>query len=150
MLTRPCCCCYACCRELRVHLDDLIGPLSHAFVPEQQSMSTADGPIHSAGNRGIEHVVPIGVQQALATARNSYPRDRLVWSLQRLVELGLANAYDAGESAAGRGAAARRRQLCAVLGLGKCTGAQLVAMLNRFLDEETVDAALAGLSSGVH
>lgn len=109
-------------------------------------MSVTDGPVHAAGNRGIEHVVPTGVQQALAKSIDSYPRDRAVWSLQRLVDLGLANAYDAGELAAGRGAAARRRQLCAVLGLGRCTGAQLVTILNRFFDEETVEAALAGLN----
>ena len=38
-------------RELRLHLDDIMGPLHHAFVPEQQGTAERDGPVHAAGNR---------------------------------------------------------------------------------------------------
>lgn len=130
-----------------MHLDNIIGPLYHAFVPEQQGMSTLDGPVHTAGNRGIEHVVPEGVQHALTNKRQSYPADRTVWSMDLLIKMGLANAYDAGELAAGRGAAARRRRLCAVLGLGRCTGSQLVAMLNKFFSVGTVEAAMVVMNA---
>jgi len=132
-------------RELRLHLDQLMGPIHHAFVPEQQGTSDTDGPVHAAGNRGIEHVVPVGVQTALADAQRSWPRDRVVWRLEDLQRLGLANAFDAGHEGLVRGAggaAARRRQLCALLGLGKCSAAQLVTALNRFFSEDQVQAAL--------
>jgi 5S rRNA maturation endonuclease (ribonuclease M5) len=138
-------------RELRLHLDDTLTPLTplhHAFVPEQQGTSDTDGPVHAAGNRGIEHVVPVGVQQALAVAAPSWPRDRAVWGLADLQRLGLANAFDAGHEGVVRGpggAAARRRQLCALLGLGRCSAAQLVTALNRFFSEEQLAAALAQL-----
>jgi 5S rRNA maturation endonuclease (ribonuclease M5) len=138
-------------RELRCHLDDIMGPLHHAFVPEQQGTSDSDGPVHAAGNRGIEHVVPVGVQQALAAAQPSWPRDRAVWGLEDLQRLQLANAFDAGHEGVVRGpggAAARRRQLCALLGLGKCSAAQLLSTLNRFFSEDQLKAALQQLDSG--
>lgn len=71
--------------------------------------------------------------------------------MARLQEQRLVNAFDEGEAAAvgPGGAAARRRQLCALLGLGRCTGAQLTAMLNRFFDEATVEAAVAQLPGPV-
>lgn len=145
-------------RELRGHLDDIIGGedytpglCHHAFVPEQQGTSTSDSSNHAAGNRGIEHVVPVGVQHALARARPSWPKDRAVWGLEDLQRLQLANAFDAGHEGVVRGpggAAARRRQLCALLGLGRCTAAQLLAALNRYFSEEDVEAALAQLQQG--
>jgi hypothetical protein len=136
-------------RELRCHLDDMIGPLHHAFVPEEQGTSTRDGPVHEAGNRGIEHVVPVGVQLALSEAAPSWPKGRAVWSLEDLQTLQLCNAFDAGQGVAqgSGGAAARRRQLCALLGLGRCTAAQLLAVLNRFFSEERVAAALQQLDA---
>jgi 5S rRNA maturation endonuclease (ribonuclease M5) len=135
-------------RELRIHLDDAIGPLHHAFVPEQQGSSSTDGPVHAAGNRGIEHVVPVGVQLALSRAAPSWPKDRAVWSLEDLQALQLCNAFDAGVEAL-VGAAARRRQLCALLGLGRCTAGQLVVVLNRFFSEEQLAAALQQLDAEV-
>lgn len=138
-------------RELRLHLDDTLAPLTtlhHAFVPEQAGTSDADGPVHAAGNRGIEHVVPLGVQQALAVAAPSWPRDRAVWGLADLQRLALANAFDAGHEGVVRGpggAAARRRRLGALLGLGRCSAAQLVTALNRFFSEEQLAAALQQL-----
>lgn len=137
-------------RELRCHLDDIMGPLHHAFVPEQQGTSDRNGPVHAAGNRGIEHVVPVGVQQALAAAAPSWPKERAVWGLEDLHRLNLANAYDAGHEGVVRGpggAAARRRQLCALLGLGRCTAAQLLSALNRFFSEEQLQAALQQLEA---
>lgn len=155
-------------RELRVHLDDILQSvgargrgsssstgapsalLHHAFVPEQQGTSDVDGPVHAAGNRGIEHVVPVGVQQALTSAKPSWPKERAVWGLADLQRLQLANAFDAGHEGVVRGpggAAARRRQLCALLGLGKCSAAQLVTALNRFFSEEEVEEALASLEA---
>jgi 5S rRNA maturation endonuclease (ribonuclease M5) len=137
-------------RELRGHLDDLIAPLHHAFVPEQQGTSDTDGPLHSAGNRGIEHVVPLGVQRALAAAQPSWPKDRAVWGPEDLQRLQLANAFDAGHEGVVRGpggAAARRRQLCALLGLGRCTAAQLLGALNRYFSEEQLEAALQQLDA---
>lgn len=65
-------------RELRLHLEAAIGPLSHAFVPEPAAAAQQDGLVHAAGNRGVEHVVPTGVQRALAAARQSYPAGRQV------------------------------------------------------------------------
>jgi 5S rRNA maturation endonuclease (ribonuclease M5) len=65
-------------RELRLHLEAAMGPLLHAFVPEPDAAAQVDGPVHGIGNRGIEHVVPTGVQQALQGARMSYPADRQV------------------------------------------------------------------------
>lgn len=131
-------------RELRLHLEDAIGPLHHAFVPEQQGTAAADTGVHAAGNRGIEHVVPGGVQRALAAAGPSSQRS--VWSLEWAQQQGLANAFDAGQEARGAGgAAARRRAFCALLGLGRCIAAQLVAALNRFFDEAAVEDALRQL-----
>eukprot|EP00775_Hariotina_reticulata_P007169 gene7169-7383_t len=128
-------------RELRLYLDDVIGPVVHAFVPEAAAASAVDGLVHEAGNRGIEHVVPAGVQEALAHAKLSYGKGRQVWSLERLQEMQLANAYDGSATAVkGRGGAAdRRRRLCAMLGLGRCSAAQLVVVLNRFFDEADVE-----------
>jgi 5S rRNA maturation endonuclease (ribonuclease M5) len=65
-------------RELRLHLEAALGPLLHAFVPEPDAAALVDGPVHGIGNRGIEHVVPTGVQQALNGARMSFPADRQV------------------------------------------------------------------------
>jgi 5S rRNA maturation endonuclease (ribonuclease M5) len=65
-------------RELRLHLAAALGPLLHAFVPEPDAAALVDGPVHGIGNRGIEHVVPGGVQQALSGARMSFPADRQV------------------------------------------------------------------------
>ena len=42
----------------------------------------------------------------------------------------------------------RRRRLCALLGLGRCSGSQLVAALNKYFDEGRVAAALAELDRG--
>ncbi|KAF8068452.1 DEAH4 [Scenedesmus sp. PABB004] len=133
-------------RELRLHLEGAIGPLGHAFVPEPAASAAADGPVHAAGNRGIEHVVPLGVQAALARARPAHPPGRDAWSLERLQAARLANAFDGGAERSA-GAAARRRALCAALGLGRCSAAQLVAMLNRFFDDAEVEAALAALDA---
>jgi hypothetical protein len=134
-------------RELRLYLDDVIGPVVHAFVPEPAAVAAVDGLVHEAGNRGIEHVVPAGVQLALAHAKMSYGKGRQVWTIERLQQLQLANAFDASASAAkGKGGAAdRRRLLCAMLGLGRCTAAQLVAVLNRFFDEADVVPLVARL-----
>ncbi|KAF6250726.1 hypothetical protein COO60DRAFT_1465019 [Scenedesmus sp. NREL 46B-D3] len=136
-------------RELRLHLEAAMGPLLHAFVPEPAAAALVDGPVHGVGNRGIEHVVPVGVQQALKGARLSFAADRQVWGMERLRELRLANAYDDADGVVHGpgGAADRRRQLCALLGLGRCSGAQLLTALNRFFDEETVMAALAQLAT---
>ncbi|WIA10496.1 hypothetical protein OEZ85_010685 [Tetradesmus obliquus] len=136
-------------RELRLHLEAAMGPLLHAFVPEPDAAALVDGPVHGIGNRGIEHVVPIGVQQALQAARSSFPAERQVWSMERLQQLRLVNAFDGAEAVVQGpgGAADRRRQLCAQLGLGRCSGAQLLTALNRFFDEATVDAALAQLGT---
>jgi hypothetical protein len=68
--------------------------------------------------------------------------------MERLRQLRLVNAFDGAEGGVVQGpggAADRRRQLCALLGLGRCSGAQLLTALNRFFDEETVEAALAQL-----
>lgn len=72
-----------------------------------------------------------------------------VWSMERLQQLRLVNAFDGAEAVVQGpgGAADRRRQLCAQLGLGRCSGAQLLTALNRFFDEATVDAALAQLGT---
>jgi hypothetical protein len=69
--------------------------------------------------------------------------------MDRLRELRLANAFDDADAVVHGpgGAADRRRQLCAILGLGRCSGAQLLAALNKFFDEETVEAALARLAT---
>lgn len=136
-------------RELRTHLDNVLGPLLHAFVPEPEGTSALDGAVHTAGNRGVEHVVPTGVQRALTAARLSSPGAVGPWSLERLQAARLANAHDASNSLArgAGGAAARRRALCAQLGLGRCTAAQLVAALNRYFDEEDVSAALVAVDA---
>jgi hypothetical protein len=70
-----------------------------------------------------------------------------VWTLERLRDLRLANAFDDADAVVHGpgGAADRRRQLCALLGLGRCSGAALLKALNRFFDDETVEAALAQL-----
>jgi hypothetical protein len=69
--------------------------------------------------------------------------------MARLREMRLANAFDDADAVVHGpgGAAERRRQLCALLGLGRCSGAQLLAALNRFFDEEAVEAALAQLDT---
>ncbi|KAI8466147.1 MAG: hypothetical protein J3K34DRAFT_524753 [Monoraphidium minutum] len=156
-------------RELRGHLDSVIGPLIaaagppgcllHAFVPEASAVATADGAVHAAGNRGIEHAVPRVLLAALRGAAPSFPPGRAVWDLQRLQELRLARPFDNGGALAGEDAREgrghggeaprdRRRRLCALLGLGRCSGSQLVAALNRYCDEARVEAALAALDAG--
>jgi len=42
----------------------------------------------------------------------------------------------------------KRMRLCAALGLGACTGAQLLAALNRYFSPERVAAALAEADAG--
>lgn len=128
-------------RDLRAYLDDLIGPLKHAFIAEEDCMSAVDGPIHKAGNRGVEHAVPDGIQHALSTAITSFGPCRKEWTLEQLQQLKLVNAFDAPD----RGAATRRRMFCALLGLGDCTGAQLLSALNRYFTLERVQHELAAV-----
>ncbi len=183
-------------RQLRGHLDSVLAPalaardppgpaLLHAFVPEASAMSVLAGPVHAAGNRGIEHAVPKVLVTALRGAAPSHGGARAVWDLRRLQELRLARPFDGG-GVIGRGGGgggddddddegeedgsstavagpgeggsdyerttcpgdeprARRRRLCALLGLGRCTGSQLAAALNQYFSEERVAAALAAL-----
>jgi 5S rRNA maturation endonuclease (ribonuclease M5) len=155
-------------RELRNFLDETLGPeVLHAFIPEKVATSGADTASHEAGNRGIEHVVPRGVQLALQAARGSFPSDRCEFTAAELQERRLVNAWNAASSsssssssssagveAAGsegeveEGAALRRRRLCALLGLGRCQGNQLLDMLNRYVTRERFEEALAELAAG--
>jgi 5S rRNA maturation endonuclease (ribonuclease M5) len=133
-------------RELRTYLDETIGPLKHAFVPEASATSTSDGQIHAAGNRGIEHVVPEGVQTALEEAVCSF-RGRQEFSAAELQDKRLLNAFDQGKGVPDpeQGVAARRRKLCAYLGLGSCRGKELLAALNRYVLRERFESAYAAL-----
>jgi hypothetical protein len=151
-------------RELRNFLDEALGPGTlHAFIPEKDATSAADTASHEAGNRGIEHVVPRGVQLALQAARGSFPADRREFTAAELQERGLANAWNASSSGSGSGSSAaeageseggpegpalRRRRLCALLGLGRCQGSQLLDMLNRYVTRERFEEALAELQGG--
>lgn len=133
-----------------------------------------DSEVHSAGNRGIEHAVPCVLLAALRGAAPSYAPGRTAWDLARLQELRLARPFhgggalasdaapqggpsaagDASSVAGGNGGGGkraadeprdRRRRLCSLLGLGRCSGSQLAAALNRYFDDERVAAALAQL-----
>ena len=133
-------------RELRTYLDDTMGPLKHAFVPELSATSKADSLVHAAGNRGIEHVVPEGVQTALQEAVCSF-RDRQEFSAEELREKRLVNAFDEGIGVPDpeQGVAGRRRRLCALLGLGACRGKELLGSLNRYIPRERFENAYAAL-----
>ena len=173
-------------RELRAHIDAALSRaleaqglprsrLLHAFVPEASALAAVDGPVHAAGNRGIEHAVPGVLLAALRAAAPSHPPGRGAWDLPRLQALRLARPFDGGKDAQrehreGGGVAGgsggggesgssgtstplvdepreRRRRLCALLGLGKCSGAQLAAALNKYFDEARFEAALAAVDA---
>ncbi|GBF98635.1 hypothetical protein Rsub_10824 [Raphidocelis subcapitata] len=152
-------------RQLRGHLDAALAPplaarspppaLLHAFVPEASAVALEDGKVHAAGNRGIEHAVPRVLVRALRAAAPGHPPGRAAWDLERLHRLRLARPFDGG-GGGDQGAQAeaadepreRRRRLCALLGLGKCSAAQLVVALNKYFDEARVEAALAALDGG--
>jgi uncharacterized membrane protein YgcG len=182
-------------RQLRGHLDAALAPLLprerllHAFVPEASAMAGAAGPVHDAGNRGIEHAVPEVLVASIRAAAPAYADGRAEWDLPRLQALRLARPFDGGKAAQGErqlgvgvggggggGDAAsggasggggsggggsgggspaaddeprlRRRRLCALLGLGRCSGSQLAAALNKYFSEERVARALAALEGG--
>jgi 5S rRNA maturation endonuclease (ribonuclease M5) len=145
-------------RQLRGHLDAALAPLLsarappvallHAFVPEASAVALEDGKVHAAGNRGIEHSVPRVLATALRAAAPGHPPGRAVWDLESLHRLRLARPFDGGaQPGAADEPRERRRRLCALLGLGKCSAAQLVAALNKYFDEATVEAALAALAA---
>jgi len=60
-----------------------------------------------------------------------------------------ASGRSSGDGVGGRKGAdeprERRRRLCAMLGLGKCSGTQLAAALNKYFTEERVEAAVTAL-----
>jgi len=136
-------------RELRLFLDDVFAAsgarVRHAFVAEAAGTSAEDSARpggHAAGNRGIEHAPAPAVRAALDAARPSRGPDRRAFSPEWARERGLAGAYEGAPHDGGE-AARRRRALCARLGLGACSSAQLLAALNRYFDEAAVEAAIA-------
>jgi hypothetical protein len=118
----------------------LIGPLHHAHLSEAEATSSAATASHAAGNRGVEHAPPRAILGALEAAVSSFGASRRQFDPEWAQGVGLSSAFDAGEE--GRGSGERRRALCARLGLGRCTGAQLLAALNRYFSLEQVEEAL--------
>ena len=137
-------------RELRAFLDEAFAASGararHAFVAEADATKGDDddgnGGNHAAGNRGIEHAAPSAVRAALAAARPSYAADRRAFTPEWARERGLAGAFDGGAPQDNGDAARRRRALCARMGLGRCSVAQLLSALNRYFDEAAVEAAI--------
>ncbi len=133
-------------RDLRAYLDDTIGPLQHAFVAEGDATAAVDGPIHSAGNRGIEHAPPAVLQAGLEAASRSFGTGRSEFTAEWAQAAGLANAFDADVEGRDDKAPERRRALCALLGLGQCTSAAMLSALNRYFSREQVEQALRMVS----
>lgn len=93
---------------------------------------------HEAGNVGVEHAAPAVVRAALAAPRRSDPQ-RSAFSREQLLAWGLV--AELGER--GGSVTARRRLVCAHLGLGDCDGKQLARQLNRYcFSHEEVEVAL--------
>lgn len=127
-------------------MDDLIGPLHHAFLSEAEATKTeaqAGSGGHDVGNRGVENAAAEAIAVALGdSVFRSFGAGREEFTPEWAQSAGLMNAWDEGP---GAGAAARRRQLCAALGLGHCSGAQLLAALNRYFTMEQVVDELEAL-----
>jgi len=129
-------------RELRAHIDDLLGGALHSFVPEEAAVAEAAVRDKEAGNRGIEHAAPEAIREALSSAVASFGAGRDEFSQAWAQSVGLTAAFDSPE----HGSGARRRLLCARLGLGRCTGTQLLSALNRYFTREQVEDSLLELS----
>ncbi|KAL4445435.1 hypothetical protein ABPG77_011260 [Micractinium sp. CCAP 211/92] len=126
-------------RQARRQLDDALPGCLHAFLPSPLATAGAATKHHEAGNVGVEHAAPEVVRAALAAPRRSDPQ-RLAFSREQLLAWGLV--AELGER--GGSVTARRRLVCAHLGLGECDGKQLGRQLNRYcFSREEVEAALA-------
>jgi 5S rRNA maturation endonuclease (ribonuclease M5) len=78
-------------RSLRLLVDEAIGPVGHAFLPEAAALSEADDGRHAAGNRGVEHAAPAALAAALAAAAPSFGPTRRAYSREDLHAMGLMN-----------------------------------------------------------
>lgn len=125
-------------RAFRRQVDDLIGPLHHAFLPEAAATALTATGFKEAGNIGVEHASPLAIRAALDNVVYSFGPDRKVFSREQLIKLNLMNGL---QKQVTRNVGLRRRLVCALLGVGDCDGSQLVAVLNRwFTVEQFMDA----------
>lgn len=130
---------------LRDHLDNTLGSaVKHAFVSPELATSTVADDRHEEGNVGVEHAPPEAIRAALAGARQSHGPGRKEFSVEQLMELGLANSFDSREVV---GAKLQRALLCRELGVGEAGGAALTKLLNRYFSREQFNAALSAAKS---
>lgn len=134
-------------RELREFLDSTIGPLHHAFIPADQARSYHATTHHDVGNLGVEHAPPAAIADALGWVRFSYGGAREAFSFQDLVDWGLAN--EAVGPARDPMAPVCRAAVCSALGLGECSGSQLLAALNRYFSVEEVRDVVDRVREGI-
>lgn len=148
-------------------------PVYHAFISVRDATATADVRAKAAGNVGVEHAAPAVVAAALARARRSRPQagpptkggggasapapapaPAGPFTAEHLAARGLAAPFNARRPGGGSGeggqapppssTTARRAAVCALLGLGPCTGGQLLTALNGWgFQLADLDAALA-------
>jgi 5S rRNA maturation endonuclease (ribonuclease M5) len=126
--------------EMRLHLEGLLGPLRHAFVPANEATSSRGSYRHEEGNRGVEHAAPGAIRAALGCAAASFGEGRREFSMQDLVEAQLVSLM---EQAGVKNAAFKRQVFCGMLGVGSCNGKKLLRVLNRFATRERFADALA-------
>ncbi|KAL4427952.1 hypothetical protein ABPG75_002041 [Micractinium tetrahymenae] len=126
-------------RQARRQLDEALPGCLHAFLPLPLATAGAATKHHEEGNVGVEHAAPEAIRAALAAPRHSDPQ-RQAFSREQLLAWGLV--AELGER--GGSVTARRRLVCAHLGLGDCDGKQLGRQLNRYcFSREEVESALA-------
>jgi len=99
-------------RSLRLLVDEAIGPVGHAFLPEAAALSEAADGRHAAGNRGVEHAAPAALAAALAAAAPSFGPARRAFSREDLHAMGLMNK--ARGRAAGAGCRSPLGACCAL------------------------------------
>ena len=139
-------------------------PIYHAFIPLREATAASDVRQKVAGNVGVEHASPAVLAAALRGARKSRPQAAAPslngapppsattgpFTAADLAARGLTAAFDAGEGGgSGLSTSARRSAVCALLGIGPCTGAQLLTALNGWgFQVADLEAALAEVEKG--
>lgn len=147
-------------------------PVFHAFISVPDATAGAAVRAKAAGNVGVEHAAPAAVAAALAGARRARPQAAAPggggaagpapagpFTADDLVSRGLTAPFNARQPGGGSGeagrppppttTAARRAAACALLGLGPCTGGQLLTALNAWgFEVADLDAVLAVVDGG--